>query len=76
MPHKCIQVSEEGFLSSSYTKTGKVLYAAAAVFVAAPPLERASLAQGLFLVGPGAGPERTRARHGQKYLRPRRHSTH
>ena len=30
MPHKCIQVSEEGFLGSTYTKTGKVLAAAAA----------------------------------------------
>ena len=30
MPHKCIQVSEEGFFGSTYTKTGKVLTTATA----------------------------------------------
>ena len=47
MPHKCIQVSEAGFLGSTYTKTGKVLTTAAAVFVACST-ERASVTQGLF----------------------------
>ena len=47
VPHKCIQVSEEGFLGSTYTKTGKVLITAAAVYVARPT-ECASVAQGLF----------------------------
>ena len=47
MPHKCIQVSEEGFLGSTYTKIGKVLITAAVVFVARPT-ERTSVAQGLF----------------------------
>ena len=29
MPHKCIQVSEDGLLGSTYTKRGKVLTTAA-----------------------------------------------
>ena len=38
MPHKCIQVSEEGFLGSMYMKTGKVLTTAAAQYsLHAPP---------------------------------------
>ena len=52
MPHKCIHVSVEGFLGSTYTKTGKVLIIAAAVIVARPT-ERASVAQGLFFGGSG-----------------------
>ena len=47
MPHKYIQVSEEGFLGSTYSKTGKVLTTASVVFVARPT-EWASVAQGLF----------------------------
>ena len=35
---------------------------------------RASMAQGLFKVGPDAGPQPTRVWHCQKYLRPRRYS--
>ena len=69
VPHKCIQVSEEDFLGSMYTKT------AAALFVA-HPTERASLAQGFVLVGPGVEPAPTGAQHGQKYLWPRRHTTY
>ena len=52
MPHKCIQVSEEGFLGSMYTKTGKVITTAAAVFVPYPT-ECESVAQGLFFGGSG-----------------------
>ena len=37
------------------------------------PTNRASLAQGLFKVGPGAGPELRHARRLQKCLKPRRH---
>ena len=47
MPHKRIQVSEEGFLGSAYSKTGKVLITVAAVFIARP-IEQASVAQGFF----------------------------
>ena len=53
MPHKCIQVSEEGFLGSTYTKTDKVLITAAVVFVARPT-EWASVVQGLFFDESGA----------------------
>ena len=52
MPHKRIQVSEEGFFGSTYTKTGMVLTTAAAVFVDRPT-QRASMAQGLFYGGSG-----------------------
>ena len=52
MPHKCIQVSEEGFLGSTNTKAGKVLITAAVVFVAYPT-ERISVAQRLFFGGSG-----------------------
>ena len=38
------------------------------------PTNRMSMAQGFFMVGPGAGPQLTRARHFEKYLRPCRHS--
>ena len=74
MPHKCIQVSAECFLGSTYTKTGKVQPTAAARYFVARPTERASVVQSLFWVVPGTGLEPTRAWHGQKYLRPRRHS--
>ena len=50
MPHKCIQVSEEGFLDSIYTKTGRCLLL---LFVACPT-KHANVAQGLFLVCPHA----------------------
>ncbi len=45
----------------------------AGIFVGRPTL-RASMAQGLFQVGRGAGPQPTRARSSQKCLRPLRHS--
>ena len=49
--HKCIQVSKEGFLSLTYTETGKVLTTAA--FISAYITQKA---QGLevFLGGKGA----------------------
>ena len=50
MPHKCIQVSEEDFLGSTYTKTGKVLPIAA--FISAYITQKA---QGLEVLGEWKG---------------------
>ena len=38
VPHKCIQVSEEGFLGSTYSKTGKVITTAAVRYLLHAPL--------------------------------------
>ena len=50
------KVTEEGLLGSTYTKTGKVVTTAAAAVFVPRPTERERVAQGLFLVGPGAEP--------------------
>ena len=54
MPHKCIQISEEGFLGSTYMKTGKVL-ATAAAFISANITQKAQGLEVFF----GGGRERS-----------------